>query len=208
MELSESITRLKALINTSLHYSSDSYDIERFMDMRKILEELIETYSNETSEKEIALYFDSDVGYVTPKVDIRSVVFNNEDKLLLVKEKKEETWSLPGGWADVGYSPSEIAKKETLEESGLNVTVMNLFKVVDKAKHPYPKSLEYVYKLFFYCVADSFDTKTGLETSEVNFFSEAELMSLGNISIDRNTLEDLLDAFSFHKNSWEGTKFD
>lgn len=170
MDLNIAIARIKALINTSLHYTTDCYDIERFIEIKEILKDLTKTYTEGQSEQVVSLYFDSDVGYVTPKVDIRSVVFNNQDKLLLVKEKKEGMWALPGGWADVGYAPSEIAKKETLEESGLSVTAVSLFKVVDKAKHPYPKSLEYVYKFFFYCVADSFDTKIGLETSEVAFF--------------------------------------
>ncbi len=126
----------------------------------------------------------------------------------MLKKKKEGTWSLPGGWADVGYSPSEIARKETLEESGLDVTPISLFKVIDKAKHPYPKSLEYVYKLFFYCKANSYITKTGLETSEIAFFSITEIITLENIPIHRNTKEDLMDAFSFHQNPTRDTKFD
>lgn len=208
MELSDAISQMRALINTSLHYSSDNYDIERFVEMKRLLSELTKTYSNGISDQEISLYFDSDVGYVTPKVDVRSVVFNDQDKLLLVKEKNEGTWSLPGGWADVGYSPSEIAKKETFEESGLDVRPISLFKVVDKAKHSYPKSLDYVYKLFFYCMASSYETQIGLETSDVAFFSLTEIMALENISIARNTLEDLTDSFSFHQNPNEGAKFD
>lgn len=90
MELSDAISQMKALINTSLHYSSDSYDIERLVELKRILGDLTKTYSDATSDQKIALYFDSDTGYVTPKVDIRSVVFNDQDKLLLVKEKKKE----------------------------------------------------------------------------------------------------------------------
>lgn len=208
MELIEAISKLKALVNTSLHYSTDVYDIERFLEMKKILIELSQTYIEGISKEKLTEYFDSDVGYVTPKVDIRAVVFNPEGKLLLVKEKGEGRWSLPGGWADVGYSPSEIARKEVLEESGLDVIPTVLFKIVDKAKHPYPKSLEYVYKLFFYCEANNYNTSPGIETSNVSFFEKNEVLKIANISEARNTIEDLMEAFDFYQNPKEGALFD
>ena len=100
-------------------------------------------------------------------MDVRAVVFE-DNRLLLVKEKLKDN-GLSGGWADVGYSPAEIAQKEVREESGLEVIPLQLFKLVDKAKHPYPKSLNYVYKLFFYCEPKTFELHPGLETSEARF---------------------------------------
>ncbi len=85
---------------------------------------------------------------------------------------------------------------------------LQLFKLVDKAKHDYPKSLNYVYKLFFYCEAKTFELQPGLETSEARFFSREEIETLQNISVDRNTREDLLEAFEYHHHPTAGAKFD
>lgn len=201
------LAKLKALVNTSLHYSKDVYDRERLEEMKQLLLEMSQEVTHYPQEV-LEDFFTADLGYVTPKVDVRAVVFNDANHLLLVKEKAEGEWALPGGWADVGYSPSEIARKEVLEESGLDVTPTCLFKLVDKAKHPYPKSLNYVYKIFFYCVAHHFEIKPGLETSDVKFFSRSEVRKLSNISLARNTRDDLLEAFDYHANPIVGAKFD
>lgn len=208
MELIEGITKLKTLVNTSLTYVRDVYDEERLIEMQDILKKLTTTYATNLTEAEIERYFSSDVGYVTPKVDVRAVVFNQENELLLVQEKSDHTWALPGGWADVGFSPSEIAKKETMEEANISVNPIYLMKVVDKAKHDYPDSLEYVYKFFIYCEADSFDVSTGLETSAVSFYKQEQLTEGFNLSLERNTFEDIRDAFDYHANRWNETKFD
>lgn len=206
MDTTQALAKLKALVNTSLYYNKDVYDRERLGEMKEILFDISQKLTS-YSEAELEAFFNEDLGYVTPKVDIRAVVFE-DDRLLLVKEKEEGQWSLPGGWADVGYSPAEIAQKEVREESGLEVIPLQLFKLVDKAKHDYPKRLNYVYKLFFYCEAKTFELQPGLETSEARFFSREEIETLQNISVDRNTREDLLEAFEYHHRPTAGAKFD
>lgn len=189
-----------------MYYNKDVYDRERLEEMKEILLEISQKLTS-YSKDELEAFFNEDLGYVTPKVDVRAVVFE-DNRLLLVKEKAEGQWSLPGGWADVGYSPAEIAQKEVREESGLEVIPLQLFKLVDKAKHPYPKSLNYVYKFFFYCEPKTFELHPGLETSEARFFSREEVENLQNISVDRNTREDLLGAFEYHNHPTAGAKFD
>lgn len=207
MELIDGLAKLKTLVNTSLAFNKDVYDQERLVEMQGILQDLVKTYSTDLTESEIQRYFSSDVGYVTPKVDIRAVVFNTQGQLLLVQEKKDKTWALPGGWADVGYSPGEIAQKETFEEAGLAVVPKQLLKVVDKAKHEYPASLEYVYKFFILCQTYSEEVTTGIETSDVGFFTEVEVEQL-KISLPRNTRKDLSELFTFYQNPWQTTQFD
>lgn len=85
MELIDGLGKLKALVNTSLAYTKDVYDQERLEEMQTILRELVTTYSTNLTKTEIERYFTSDVGYVTPKVDIRAVVFNDQKELLLVQ---------------------------------------------------------------------------------------------------------------------------
>ncbi|WP_438763659.1 hypothetical protein [Enterococcus sp. AZ194] len=104
-----------------------------------------------------------------------------------------------------------MATKETKEEAGLTVTPKRLIKVVDKAKHEYPKSLEYVYKFFIYCVceAESVAPFSGLETSAVAFYKRDEISSIeATLSVERNTLADIYEAFDYFEKPWSHTKFD
>ena len=104
MDTTQALAKLKALVNTSLYYNKDVYDRERLGEMKEILFDISQKLTS-YSEAELEAFFNEDLGYVTPKVDIRAVVFE-DDRLLLVKEKDEGQWSLPGGGADVGYSPA------------------------------------------------------------------------------------------------------
>lgn len=115
---------------------------------------------------------------------------------------------LAGGWADVGFSSSEIAVKETFEETGIVVTAKKLLKVLSKAKHDYPKSLEYVYKFFIVCEAASFEVAAGLETSEVKFVPQHETHTIYPLSLERNSVADIQDIFADHRKPWKATKFD
>lgn len=83
------------------------YDLERYVKIREITEEILNEYTNLGHEK-IKYLFASETGYQTPKVDIRAFVFKG-DKILMVKEKSDGEWSLPGGWADVNTSIRESA---------------------------------------------------------------------------------------------------
>ncbi len=81
--------------------------------------------------KKIIGLFDQEVGYQTPKVDVRGVIFQ-DGKLLMVREVIDGGWTVPGGWADVGYSPSEIAAKEVQEEAGITVKPLRLLAVLEQ----------------------------------------------------------------------------
>jgi ADP-ribose pyrophosphatase YjhB (NUDIX family) len=111
------------------------------------------------------------------------------DQVLLIKEKADGRWALPGGWADVGYTPSAVAVKEVREETGLDVKIERLLAVFDNSLHQHPPSPFYVYKLFFLgtVTGGSFDLK-GHESLEVGFFSLQELPPL---SEERNTYEEI-----------------
>ncbi len=73
-------------------------------------------------------------GYATPKVDVRGSVFR-DDQILLVKERADGLWTLPGGWADVNESPREAVVREIMEESGYHTRANKLLAVWDRAKH-------------------------------------------------------------------------
>ncbi|MFB0845197.1 NUDIX hydrolase [Paenibacillus oleatilyticus] len=184
--------QIQAIAQTGLAYTKDVYDRERFEDLRQMSVDILAHYT-ETDPGKIKLTFASDTGYATPKVDIRGVVFR-DGKLLLVREKHDGVWALPGGWADIGLSPSEVAVKEIKEESGFDAKPVRLLAVLDKKFHGHPPEPYHIYKLFIRCDITGGSATTGVETSAVDFFGEDELPVL---SVERNTEAQLRTMFEF-----------
>lgn len=130
--------------------------------------------------------------YATPMVDVRGAIFSDQG-ILLVKEKSDQRWTLPGGYADVGRSAGENVIKEICEEAGLHVSVAKLFAIRHKAKHDYDPDLRDFYKFFFLCDWDQNQVAApGDETSEVGFFG---LDQLPTLSTGRVTQKDIELAF-------------
>ena len=146
--------RLQAIAQTGLTYAKDQYDIERYRSVRQIAAEMLAANSAGLSSAKLVELFALDVGYATPKIDVRAAVFSDEG-ILLVREVSDGGWTLPGGWADVGDSPSLAAVREVKEESGYDVIARKLAAVYDRdhERHGHPPMPYHVYKLFFLCEA-------------------------------------------------------
>jgi len=174
--------RIRALSETALAYSSNEYEIERSREQIEICDRIVSVVTG-LKEEEISACYVPVKEYVTPKVDIRAVVFNRNDEVLLVRERADGRWSLPGGWADVGYTPTEVAVKETKEETGLDVRAVRLLAVFDKRCHNHPASPFYVYKLCFLCeVVSGEDSQLTFDILDKGFFA---LDALPPLSLDR-----------------------
>jgi len=193
---------LQSIAQAGLTYSKDKYDLERFEQIKHLAKQVINEYAEMPLER-IDTLLDLEKGYLTPKVDVRGVIFRG-DKILLVQETADGKWSLPGGWADVGHTASEVVEKEVWEESGLNVKVTNLLAVLDKKCHPHPPDLYYAYKLFFLCKEIGGEMKKGMETLDVQFFALGELPEL---STGRNTRGQIEMMFELRNNP-SGALFD
>ncbi|MFF2089423.1 NUDIX hydrolase [Paenibacillus sp. NPDC058174] len=187
--------QIQAIAQIGLTYAKDVYDLERYEELRQISVDILSNYTSVSQEK-ISLAFANESGYATPKVDIRGVVFNG-NKILLVREKLDGAWALPGGWADIGLSPTEIAVKEIKEESGFDVVPVRLLAVLDKKFHNHPPEPYHVYKLFIRCEIVGGQAATGVETSAVDFFEHDDLPEL---SLERNTAEQIKTMFEFLEN--------
>lgn len=189
--------RLQALAQAGLAYSTNPYDLERFRDIRSISVQLMSQLTDEPLEKIIRV-FASEEGYQTPKVDIRAVLFRHGPEVLLVQEKIDNgRWTLPGGWADVGCTPFEVAAKEALEETGLIVRPLRLLALFDKRKHPHPPQPWYVYKAFIQCeVTGGSVSEETPETGGARWFRRHEVDSL-ELSTDRTTASQLEAIFPF-----------
>ncbi|UZR93839.1 NUDIX hydrolase [Chondrinema litorale] len=195
--------RIQAIAQNGLTFSEGMYDIDRYEELRDISVKIMAEISEEPVEK-VKELFASATGYQTPKVDIRGVVFEG-DKILMIKEIADNKWSLPGGWADVNYSPAEIVCKEVWEESGIEVKALRLLAVCDKHKHPHPHDPYHAYKMFFLCERTGGELKTGMETLDVSFFAEDDLPEL---SVDRVTESQINMLFDFKRNPEKETYFD
>lgn len=176
------LNRVLAMTKTGLSYSDNPYDLERYEELRDRTAEMIERLTG-VSQVEVLSYVQHMDKYPTPKVDVRGVVLR-AGKILLIREKSDGKWAMPGGWADVGHSPAENMVKEVREESGLAVVAERLLAVWDKRLHDHPPFLEEVYKLCFLCREVGGALGGGFEVTDAGFFGLDELPPL---SLDRNT---------------------
>lgn len=128
--------RLQAIASTGLYYAKDEFDRERYREVGEIANGMLAALGDVPIERISSLVSEFAKGYATPKVDVRGALIEN-GKILLVQERSDGRWSLPGGFADVGHSASENIRREILEEAGISVSVHNLYAIRHKAKGPY-----------------------------------------------------------------------
>ena len=113
--------KLAALAQVGLTFAADDYDRDRYQQVGRLAAELLSALSGRPAD-EFAVELGRDGGYATPKIDVRGVIFDDHERVLLMREKSDGRWSLPGGWADPGDAPSAAVTREILEETGLVVT--------------------------------------------------------------------------------------
>jgi ADP-ribose pyrophosphatase YjhB (NUDIX family) len=183
--------RLQAIAQNGLTYAANAYDTQRYSALRQIAAEMIAAGSGAEASAVCGL-LSRETGYATPKVDVRGVAFQ-DGKLLLVRERQEGRWSLPGGWADVGESAAEAVVRELRDESGFETRAVKLLAVFDRSKHPHqPPFVSHVYKLFFRCHILGGQATPSAETDAVGFFGEGEIPEL---SITRVTPRQIQRCF-------------
>lgn len=195
--------RLNALAQIGLTFSENPYDLERYVAIRAIAAEML---AHGTGSEMGALLdlFGSAVGYATPKVDVRGVVFN-EGKLLLVQERSDGFWTLPGGWADVGDTPSEAIVREIREESGYETRATKLLALLDRNRHGHPPHADHIYKIFLRCELLGGSPKTSHEIQDVGFFGEDEIPDL---SLTRIVPAQIARMFEHHRDPDRPADFD
>ena len=189
--------RIQSIAQTGLTYAEDPYDRERYELLREIAVEMASTGLGEDVEKVRPVF--AGLGYPTPKVDVRAVVFRG-DELLLVRERRTRGWTFPGGWADVGDTPSVAAERETLEESGYEVHAEKVLAFLDKTRHGHPPSLDYTYKVLIGCRLEGGEPRTSHEIDEVGFFAEDAIGGL-ELDLDRTTPGQVALAFAHHRDA-------
>jgi len=195
--------RLAALAQSGLAYSDNPFEIERYRAIREIAAEMVAGGSGLELERVRRLY-EGEAGYATPKVDVRGIVFRDE-RILLVKERLDGRWTLPGSWADVDESPAEAAEREVREESGYRARAVKLLALYDRRRHGHPPYLFSIYKLFFLCDLLGGEPATSIETDAVGFFAED---SLPELSTPRVTADEIARFFEHYRHPEWPTDFD
>jgi len=185
------ISEIQALVQSGLAYSKNEYDIERYIRLREMVSELAAHCSDQDVD-EIKNIFTIEAGYATPKMDVRAFILQ-DDQLLLVRERSDGLWTLPGGWADVNESPSESVIRETKEETGYVVAVHKLLALWDKLKHDHPPQWPHAYKCFFHCEILSGEPTPNLEISEQAFFPVNDLPALSTHRVTAKQITRLYD---------------
>ena len=181
-----------SLSQAGITYSGNEYDIFRYKRLQEITAEMIASQT-ELSKETILKSFSMQSGYATPKVDVRGAVIR-DGKILLVREKADGKWAMPGGWGDIGDGPAAMVAREVWEESGFHVNVDKLVGVYD-ANRIQPYEFFHVYKLVFLCSITSGEATTSIETLDVDFFGMDALPPLSEIRTNKKILDEVFAHF-------------
>lgn len=190
---------LAAMAQNGLNYSTDKYELDRY---RRIQQLTAELYGLLDRSDPAAFHraLEAEVGHATPKLDCRGALFDEAGRVLLVREKVDGRWTLPGGWIDALDTPRHATEREFAEEAGLRVRADHLAAIFDGTLHNghMTGGMWHIYKMFF--VVDRLDQAepvAGLdgETTGVGFFA---LDALPELSARRTSEAELHTAYRHH----------
>jgi ADP-ribose pyrophosphatase YjhB (NUDIX family) len=197
--------KVQAIAQNGLEFTRDTFDRDRFEQLQQLVTTIL-TSELAITPGELKGLWRGDEGYATPKVDVRGGVFE-QDKVLLVRERSDGKWTLPGGWVDVGDAPSFAVEREIREESGYLAKAVKLAALFDKNNpaHGHPPGILHIYKLFFVCELTGGTATLSNETDGVDFFP---VNSLPPLSTGRATQSEIERLYQHQLNRGLPTDFD
>lgn len=200
------LQRIVALAQSGLAYSDNPYDIERYEELRELAAQMM-AQGGPIAAANLSDAFAAQMGYATPKIDVRAALFSG-DRILLVRERADgNRWTLPGGWADVGQSPSQSVLKEVQEECNLVARTTKLAAILDRQMgHGHLRAPFHIWKMFFLCDGLSGTFSPTLETSEMAYFAADALPT--DLSLSRTSPMHLALMFKHHHAPQLPTTFD
>lgn len=172
---------LAGIAKTGLGFTDNLYERERFEEVLAIASDIRVAAGTDYDPHHYVTEWlkgvrDGVPGYQTPKVAIGAVVGNDDGEILLVQRADSGVWLYPTGWADIGYSPAEVAVKEVKEETGIDCRVERLLMVLDGLRLGF--TTVPLYSIVFLCRATGGELAAHpLETSDVGFFAQDALPS-------------------------------
>jgi ADP-ribose pyrophosphatase YjhB (NUDIX family) len=183
---------IQQLSQTGAAFAVNDYEKNRYKRLSEITAEIIQHHT-ELEKESVHKVLMNQPGYATPKIDVRAAVIKDE-KILLVQESTDNCWAMPGGWADVGNTPSEVAIRETKEESGFDVIPLKVIGVFDANRSGRPLEFFHAFKIIFLCQLIGGEATPSDETLDVRFF---DFNNLPSLSLNR-TNEKHLNEIKLH----------
>ena len=146
------IDRLRGIAQTGLNHATDPHDKANYTE---ILALVAGEYAHVAglAQEEILKRFQKELGYITPKVGVNGALFRADGTMLLERRADDGTWGVPGGWVDVGESPSESMRREFLEETGLHVTDCEVVQIFSRTPGEYDQPHSSCH-ILYYCEAN------------------------------------------------------
>lgn len=185
------LQRMIALTDTGLTFTKDPFDRERYEDLRSLLSEMLNQASDLDAE-EVAEVLKPTSAYATPLMDVRAWIVEDE-KICLVRGQGENDWALPGGFGEVGYSPTENILKEIEEETGFEAKVERLLAVFDTNRFQL-QSKQYA-KFVFECKLLAGQFQENQEIADLQFFAIDQLPNLSEKRITKEQIEILWQVY-------------
>lgn len=190
--------RVAALAQSGLHYAEGQYDRERYTELQRIAADMLAALAGAPPEPVHRLLV-PERGYATPKLDVRAAVFDGAGRLLLVRERADGGWTMPGGWADVGDSPTETAVREVREEAGLETRVSGLLGIYERDRWGHDPLPFAIWKVVLRADVVGGVAAPGPETDGVGFFAPGEVGTPGGAPLSTTRLTAaLLDRVFAH----------
>ena len=181
---------IQQLSQTGLAFAVTEYEKQRYKRLIEIVSEITADHT-ELEKGNLEKVLMKQPGYATPKIDVRAAVIK-DDKILLVQERTDKRWAMPGGWADVGNFPSEVATRETKEESGFDIRPFKVIGVFDANRSGTPLEFFHAFKIIFLCELLGGKAAASDETEAVEFFNLDELPPLSQNRTNQRHINEIL----------------
>ena len=201
-DFAKAIQIMLAITDTGLTYSKDPYDRERYEDLRQILWSVLQDQT-ELDQEELTAILKPTGSYATPLMDVRAWIVQNQ-KVCLVRGQGEDTWALPGGFGEVGYSPKENIRKEVQEETGFSAEVGSLLAVFDTNRFQL-QNKQYA-KFVFDCQLLDGQFQENQEIAELEFFDIKNLPPLSEKRITQEQMEILWQVYQGEREQYVDQK--
>lgn len=177
MDILDFILKVQSISKVGLTFSKDEYALENYEELqvlsKKALEELCDFKMDRKN------YFARDI-YPTPSVSVRGYVLNELNQVLLVKESNSQTWSIPGGWCDIGDTPKQSICLELLQEAGIVAEPTKILGILNRNLYKENRCTTTEYSISFLCKYISGHFQNNHETCDAQYFSIDDLPELSH----------------------------
>ena len=188
------VVKVHSIAKIGLTYSTDPYALENYQELNEISKDMLENFMDVKFDK--PSMFTKEV-YPTPNISCRTLIVNDKDEILFVKEARTENWSLPGGWCDLYKSPSESALSEISQEAGVEAKITRLLAVLDRRPYKSKQSVPDYVLIFLGDIGNHKFHEHTHETNDVKFFKMNELPELSR----KLSIEEINKAIDAYKNN-------